>query len=367
MITNCVDVNYMIHKNLNYDNDQIENITIKDIWKMNPKFIIVKNDNIIYQKENIQTLYLYPLTLLDYANNLKSKNIIFMNLISISDDENYINIFSNKKFKNLKAVEILIKDDYDATQYSKIFELIDYFYKRKIKISLNIKNLLLLSDKFKEYFSFISYFKIFLPNILNNTLYDLFLQKLMLISNNVSSDTLVHIKTYLNIEQVLFYENAIKDFSKLKVDIFQVSKELIPIGFNNIEVNVNIQNIIRTLELKYNNYTTTKFISVKDISKLYYPRFELNDQNSKKCYACQMKPYLFNKRILPCKVQKIFENVDSWTANYNDIEKYNSITANCGKNCSDCASIFENDALADIEEFISKSDFKGLKFYLKGD
>lgn len=148
----------------------------------------------------------------------------------------------------------------------------------------------------------------------------------------------------------------IDDFSKLNVDIFQVSKELLPIGKNNINVSAEIQNLIRSLEFKYNDYSSTKFISVKNLTTLYYPRFELDDRNSRKCYSCYMKPYMFKDKILPCKVNKIFSSLNNWSSEYSDLNKYNNIINKCGTMCDDCASIFENDLLYNVEKMIENNE-----------
>ena len=86
-------------------------------------------------------------------------------------------------------------------------------------------------------------------------------------------------------------------------------------------------------------------MSVKDISTLYYPRFELDERNSRKCYACIMKPYLYKDKFLPCRVNKVVTDIEGWyianldnNINENNILKY-------GVTCDDCASIFENDIL----------------------
>ena len=118
----------------------------------------------------------------------------------------------------------------------------------------------------------------------------------------------------------------INDFIKLNVDIFQVSKELLPIDHNNKKVDIKVQNLIRNLETKYNNYSCTKFISVKDLTTLYYPRFELDERNSRKCYSCYMKPYLFKDKLIPCKVNKIFNDFENWSSNYFNFNKYKNIT-----------------------------------------
>lgn len=328
----------------------------KELLKNDPKLVITNNNSEIYKLDNIQSLYLYPLTVIDYINNIKDRNIIYISIIEIDSNLDYIDIFNNKRFKYLKAVEISINKNYSETELIKIGEIIEYFYNKSILVSLNIKTLINIPNFLAQKFKYVTYFKIFLPSDLTDNLYNDFLNKLLLIKQLKLNNSLVHIKTYLSIDKVLLYEKMINDFIKLNVDIFQVSKELLPIDHNNKDVDIEIQNIIRNLEIKYDNYNSTKFISVKDLTTLYYPRFELDERNSKKCYSCYMKPYLYKNKIIPCKVNKIFNNFETWSSNYFDLDKYTNITNKCGAECDDCASIFENDLLYIVENILKNNE-----------
>jgi len=334
----------------------------KELLKINPKLIVTTNSSEIYKLDNIQSLYLFPLTVIDYISNINDKNIIYTSIIEIDCSLDYIEIFNNEKFKYLKAIEILINDNYNKKELIKICSIIKYFYNRGVSVTLNIKNLINISNFLEEQFKYIAYFKIFLPNALSDDSYTKFLNKLLSIKYLKTKNSLVHIKTYLNVDKVTLYEKMINDFSKLNIDIFQVSKELVPINKNNVIVDIKIQNIIRDLESKYTGYRSTKFISVKDLTTLYYPRFELDERNSKKCYSCYMKPYLFKDKLIPCKVNKIFDNMESWGSKYFDLKKYNNIANKCGIQCDDCASIFENDLLSNIENILKNN--KNVNIYL---
>ncbi len=328
----------------------------KKLLKNEPKLVINNNSFEIYKLDNIQSLYLFPLTVIDYINNINNKNIIYISVIEVDSNLDYIEIFNNKRFKYLKAVEIYINNNYSETELIKIGELIEYFYNKNVLVSLNIKNLINIPNFLEQEFKYVTYFKIFLPSDLTDNSYKDFLNKLLLIKQLKSNDSLVHIKTYLSIDKFLLYEKMINDFSKLNVDIFQVSKELLPINNNNNSVDIEIQNLIRHLESKYNNYNSTKFISVKDLTTLYYPRFELDERNSKKCYSCYMKPYLFKDKLIPCKVNKIFNDFENWSSNYSDLNQYKNITNKCGAECDDCASIFENDLLYTVENILKSNE-----------
>ena len=111
------------------------------------------------------------------------------------------------------------------------------------------------------------------------------------------------------------------------------------------------------LEEKYNKYNT-KFISVRDLLTLYYPRFELDERNKRRCYACLMKPYIDGKYIIPCKVNEILNNKDKYGININKLEEYRSKVSDIGSGCSDCASIFENDTLGMVNELLKDDSFR---------
>ncbi len=334
----------------------------KELLKINPKLIISNNKSEIYKLDNIQSLYLFPLTVIDYINNINNKNIIYISILEIDYNLDYIEIFNNEKFKYLKAIEILINDNCNKKTLMKISDIIEYFYNRGVFISLNIKNLIHIANFLDERFKYITYFKIFLANDMNDDSYTKFLDKLSSIKRLKSEHSLVHVKTYLNVDTALVYEKMNNDFSNLNVDIFQVSKELLPINRNNIAVDIKIQKLIRRLESKYNDYRSTKFISVKDLRTLYYPRFQLDERNSRKCYSCYMKPYLFKDKLIPCKVNKVFDNLENWSSKYSDLKKYCNITNKCGIQCDDCASIFENDLLNNVENIFKNN--KNINIYL---
>ena len=220
---------------------------------------------------------------------------------------------------------------------------------------MTINNLLEIKDLLRDCYEKIIYFKIYMLNLINKDNELNFYKYLSIISNNSSG--LIHIKTYINIDEYLYYENTLKKLKDLNVDIFQVSKELLPLDKKNVYLNNKIEKYIRTLEIKYNRFNT-KFISVKDLSTLYYPRFKLDERNKKKCYACLMKPYIDGKIIIPCKVNEIINNKIRYGIVLKDISKYKNKVKNIGKTCSDCASIFENDALGSIYELSNNNSIK---------
>lgn len=321
-------------------------ISAYDLLKQSPS-LKIKTKNKEYSLDNIQTLYLYPLTIFDYIENLEEQDIIKLTFLSLDSDIDYDYLFNNY-FKKIKSVEFIIDSSY-LDKMDLIKNIIDLLYKKNIKITLTINNLIEIKDILKDCYDKITYFKIYMLNIINKNNEIDFYKYLRVISNN--SLGLLHIKTYINIEECLYYEDTLKKLKELNVDIFQVSKELIPLNKKNITLDSSIEKHIRFLEKKYNKFNT-KFISVKDVSTLYYPRFKIDGRNKKKCYACLMKPYIDGKYLIPCRVNKIIKNEEKYGTTIENIIEYRKNVQNIGNTCSDCASIFENDSLGNIIELL---------------
>lgn len=96
------------------------------------------------------------------------------------------------------------------------------------------------------------------------------------------------------------------------------------------------------------------FISVKNLTNLYYPRFELDERNSHRCYVWYIKPYIQDNYVLPCKINKVISNIQKWKVRDILSNKNMNNTLKYGKQCDDCASIFENDMIYEIIDFYEK-------------
>ena len=313
---------------------------------LNQKLIIKKNNSCVYQTNETQPLYLCPLTLEDYVKNIKEILPIKLHIIKLDEEINYEIFFENQYFNKLLNVEINIDDKKDLET---IKNLILVLQNKKIKISLNIKDITKLPNTFlKTLKNKITYYKIYWNY--NN------LQKLIKKLNIINDKkALIHIKSYLKLEEINNYKDYIKLFKTNNVDIFQLSKELIPLNKENIIIDKKYEKIIRKLE-EENRTGSFIFKSVKNLAELYYPRFELDERNSRNCYACRLKPYLYKEILLPCKVNEKINNFNVWgVKDYNDLTKFEK----CGKVCDDCASIYENDILDEINNVIKNmSDFE---------
>ena len=337
---------------------------IKSVVKQKQKLVLINFENQDFEIEDVQPLYLFPLTILDYAEAVQknSQKKIRLNIVKIDASLDYEEFFENQENSNLKNVEILVQENYGQKEFETIKYMIEFLKEKGILITLLIKNLCSVSAEFlKEVSSKIAFFKIQLKNILGTVEFEQFLNLLEIVSNEKSKDSLLLIKAYLNEEQSKFYENAVLSFQKFGVDIFQVSKELLPVGKENVSVSDDVQQEVRRLEKLYDKNSQTTFLSVKDISILFYPRFEIDERNSKKCFACKLKPCMIDDLVLPCKVQEVVSNQKKWFMH--DFAGVQNETANelVGKTCTDCASLFENDTLSKIEEILLKNQIRNIK------
>jgi len=371
-----IDSNYYCYNSISecLKHKQGSNFKLKHMLYQKPKLLIVNktSGDILTTINDIQPLYLYPLSILDYCKSLFEKNLalfpstVKINIINFDTNINYIERLSKLDLKRLANVEIDINENYNDKELNQIIELMNYLSIKNIKVTLLFKTMNIADELLLKLSSLCEFFKIMMPNILNNPSFKEFKNKLDIICSNKKDTSVVLIKSYLAVDQNDYYEETIKVLNELKIDIFQLSKELIPSkDIDNPSISQEIQENIRYLEKKYSNAPGTRFISVKDISTLYYPRFELNERNSRKCYACILKPFLYKEKFLPCRVNKVINNIDdSYISNLDNYINENNISK-CGVDCDDCASIFENDILNEIETIIKKHEGESIEFILE--
>lgn len=349
-----IDINKNKFTNLSNYYNNVSSEKVKNRKLLNSKRLIVLNQGKeVYSTNNIQSLYLYPLNILDYVKYAKEKKTLMYNILNIDGIKNNYN---NLEIEELKNVEILV-DKENLKQFSEIVKFSQILKKKNKLVSFNLKTLNIDEIFLKKLCDIGDYFKVRLSNFENEDDYKSYLNKINQIKKWCNQDSVIHIKGYLEEKQVKYYEKLVRD-TKENVDIIQISKELIPISYKtNPKVSNDVIDKIRALER-----TNENFISVKDLKTLYYPRFELDERNSHKCYVWYIKPYIKDNYILPCKVNKVIKNIDDWKVR-EILSDNNSNVIKYGKKCDDCASIFENDTLAEIIEFYNK----GYDFLLEID
>jgi|GEM_PF-1848633 len=353
---------------------QGSNFELKQMLNYECKLLMVNkvSGDLLESINDVQPLYLYPLSILDYCKLLVEKDLsvflstVSINIINFNSNINYIKKLSKLDLKRLSNIEIEINANYNDKELNQIVELMNYISMRNIKITLLFKTINIADELLVRLSSLSDFFKIMMPNILNTQAFEEFKNKLKFICSIKKETSAILVKSYLAIDQNDYYENTLKVFNELKIDIFQLSKELI--SSNNIDnpsVSKEIQDNIRYLENKYSEAPRTRFISVKDLTTLYYPRFELDERNSSKCYACIMKPYLLKDKFLPCRVNKVINNIDDWYVSNLDACVKETNILKCGASCDDCASMFENDILHEIENIIEKHKGENIDFILE--
>ena len=329
------------------------------------QILVIENDGKeIDVIEDIQPLYLFPLCITDYAKEIQNKQIqrVKLNIVSVDESVDYKLFFEKPENSNLKNVEFLVQQNYTEKQLKTIDECVCELSKKGVRITLLFEDVCEISDEFlKNCSSKTAFFKVMLGNILETEKFERFKEKLQIIQNFKLKDSLVLVKAYLDENESLNYRQAVIDFENLSVDIFQVSKTLLPLGAENKNVLIETQTLVRELEQQFDKNAKTTFLSVKDLTILFYPRFEIDERNSRKCFACRLKPFVFDKLVIPCKVEKVLQDKNKWKVadvfgNVNE-EIFDLV----GITCDDCASLFENDILSKIEDILLQYPNANLK------
>ena len=264
VMSKYIDTNYYCYNSIKecLEHKQGSNFKSKHLLCKKTKLLIVnkKSGNILTTIHDIQPLYLYPLSILDYCKLLPEEKLSMflttttINIINFDLNINYIDKLSKLDLKILSNVEIEINKKYSSNELKHIIELMDYLYINNIKITLLFKTINIEENLLIEISSLCDFFKIMMPSILNTPSFKEFNNKLNIISSNKKDTSVVLIKSYLAINQNDYYEEVIKIFNELNIDIFQLSKELLPIDIlDNPLVAQDIQDNIRYLEKKYSN------------------------------------------------------------------------------------------------------------------
>lgn len=329
-------------------------ISAKDMVFLKPKLVAVDDSNkVIFRVDDTQPLYLFPLNILDYVKNIDSNKSIVLNILDFDNTIDYVEYI---KCNNCLSVVVNINKELSKNDISKIIAIKELNVKLTLNIKYYAKNLIYLLP-------YADYIKIFFEgNFCNKKMYKELCDFIVIVSNYKNNKSFVMVKSNINKKSVKIYEKFIKFILSKNIDLFFLSKELLPINFKQ-NIKFNKQKRIRYLENKYLN----RFKSVKNLNTLYYDRFCLNNNNSKKCFVCRLSPYVIADKLYPCKVSKILENYCLGKLSNIDKNSQKFILDKCGKTCDDCASIFENDFLFRVEQFMNKCHSKKIRFYLEID
>ena len=329
---------------------------------------------ILYQNKcvgvlpDMQSLYLYPLSLIDYAIHLKEcymygiykalKLSIYASLINVDD----LDINKSGFFSNIKEVEFIIDEEIHDT--SKLLSCIDLFVKKQVKITFNIKALPYLTPTvISKVAQHGCYYKIHVENSDFIKKEKEVKEKLAYLNYTRNADSRVLVKIYICTETIHQYKNWAKMLDAVGVDVFQISKSLLPVNAVNQPLSEQLQSKLHALPSQCGNM---KIWLVKDVSTIWYDRFEIDNRNSHICYACWMQPYLIGNRIYPCKVNNVIHNFEKWSTKIGMIDEYVTVIKQCGRTCTDCASIFENDSMNYITSVLREYEPCEIDFTIDG-
>ena len=326
--------------------EHMNNLNSKELLFSNPNLVAVLNDcEHVFNIDN-QFLYLYPLNIIDYVYAVKTNKPIKLVVKGFKSEQidKILDFIRNKLSEDVnvnRCIEFEIKEDVqDWNLVEKLFETI---YSQGIKIVLNFKSVNQLKN-YAKVFKYINCFKFTIKDCID---FQKQIRSLKHIKQN--DEQLLFAKVYINNEQISEYHSFVKKLKCKGFDYILFSKELIPEGMQNIQLDASVKYMLYKIkyDLEDENF---KIKLVKDLSTLYYPLFTLDERNSRKCYASKVCNYLIDNKFYPCATRQIvnnnisFENQDS--KNY------------IGTKCLDCASIFENDYIDKILKF----NFQELKF-----
>ncbi len=385
---------------INYHGEEAQKGYIKKMLFKSPKLAAVDRmtKKIIYTFTDIQQLYLYPLTILHYVVYLASyvrNEIPRLPIIFISFDKPTLN--ANEYFKFIKCCVLQTRNlnaklccveftlDFLSVDQDMLKEFIALIYKCKIEFEIKVCAIIKGLPKSIEFADILSkyadYLRFNLYGISEGICYykqsgclKENLKFISRISNHRSlRDSLIIVKTFMQLEDERKYQAMSNLLSEIGVDIFQISKKLQPLDIeDNPSTPVTLQNELNDMTKLFDGSSDKlHVIHVKDISTLYYPRFMLDERNSRKCYSAAMKPAVLMNSSYPCTVTPILNNPKQWS--FGDIRKGSCIYATsnaskirscAGNNCSDCASIFENDFLYSVENFIKVNREREIDFYI---
>lgn len=314
----------------------INNFDSKYLLKNNPKLGIKANREISIFDEDNQFLYLYPLNILDYYNAAKNSKMLRLTISDFStQDISHINGFIEKYFKNngleKKLIEIEVKILKEVSEFN---SFIKNLYENSILISLKIKNINSI-DLSKIDVQYISTFRFSFSNsydILNNE------KKLKYLSQNIDVQQCLIGKFYIDTKSYDLYEESIKILKKYNFDHVLFTKTLIPLSLEKNEpMPYKIALTLKEIEKKYSN-SVFKIKVVGNLSELYYDRFKIENENSKKCFVSNISRFYKNGKFFPCSSSQIINQNVCYTDN-----DYNKIYDYINYSCSDCAYLFEND------------------------
>jgi len=285
----------------------------------------------IKEWDNMQSFYFYPNSVLDFLR----EGYIGQELRLINPDRSKASE-TIKKFKNS-----LVRFENIDTQ------LIEEALRYKCKISL-ICNLEEINESNAKILSKLN----LLIVRVNNSNADLSILK-----GIANRKLLSGIRVYLSPDNNDF-KSVAENAKKLGLDFIHVSKKLI----ESEQLHLKPKDILKIKSLLKLQTKKFRVILPRNLHTVFNEKFVISDKykNSRNCAFFAHRKVLFLDKFYPCYTKSILKN-DRYSSE--TIEGLESKSNLFGKECSDCACIYENDLFDDISNTL-----KGVvnpKFYLK--
>lgn len=288
-----------------------------------PRLIMYSDGKEVESWTNTQPLYFYPFSWLDY---LGRENIRDIHIQDCSPE------LAEGEIKSLDAGKVHFENTNER--------LISFAKERGHKVSVICNLEELLPEQIKGLL--ISDFVRIRINKSNSNLHFL--------SNLPNENVLSCIKAYIG--EDCNYQNLASQAREIGFDFFHITKRL-QNGFNNPQISKEEkEEISRLQELETENF---RVVIPSSLEKKFAKKFEITPGlgNVSSCDFSRYRLVLKENRYYPCYTQKILAQ-PGFTKE--DIKGHN-------RNCLDCACIYENDMLHNIETKMKR--YKNTSFALE--
>ncbi len=299
--------------------------TSKDKWKVfqTPELVMFSEKEIVERWKNTQSLYFYPFSWLDYLGK-KIIRELYLRDCFLEIAEREIRYLDRGKVHFEKPNEHLMKLAKERGH--------------KISVICNLED---LSQEEIRSLSLSDFVKIRVNRSYNN-LYPL--------SNLPNERILSCVKVYMG--EYCDYQTLALQAREIGFDFLHVFKRLIMGQENQRVLEEEKERILKLQELETKQF---RIIIPSSLEERFAKRFAITYRlgNVSSCNFSKYRLVLQNDRFYPCYTQSILAQ--------RGFKKKNSITS--PDNCLDCACIYENDMLQDIEN--KMKNYKNTRFALE--
>lgn len=295
-----------------------------------PSLWLVSEDTVIHEWKNTQPLYFYPFSILDFLQSGPASHEL-----RIIDSPERISMQAIRQFPGSKV------------HFEKIdSRLISYAQKLGCKVSL-ICN---LEDINEENVKILHNLDFLIVRINSPD------SGLSVLKGVPNKKLLLGIRAYISDSDNNFGKLA-KKARSLGVDFIHVSKKLIAQN----QKAVPIKDIKKVNDLTRLQTESFKVILPRDTSTVFNEKFVISEVygNSRSCAFSSHRLVLSKGKFYPCYTRSILRSGKFASTT---LESLRGISNQFGKNCTDCACIYENDIFDQISKV--SHNIKRKKFFL---